>query len=283
MQRRTSILAAAAVASAMAGCADSSSTHDRESAPATPKQQVRDVLKSLGTGIPPAGVIDPDNYVQHNLNVPDGLDGFKAYIKALPRGADRVNTVRVFQDGDFVFAHSEFDFSEPRVAFDIYRFENEKIVEHWDCLQAQPATPNPSGHTMIDGTIESTEHDKTEANKALVQAFLEEVTNVRRENYPPFFGDPYIQHNPAAADGLPGLVAWITSLAQQGIQIKYDRVHHVLGEGDFVLAASEGMMGGRPHAFYDLFRIENDNFVEHWDIFEEIPPREQWKNNNGKF
>ena len=35
--------------------------------------------------------------------------------------------------------------------------------------------------------------------------------------------------------------------------------------------------------FYDLFRIENGKIVEHWDTIEEIPPRSEWKNQNGKF
>jgi len=36
-------------------------------------------------------------------------------------------------------------------------------------------------------------------------------------------------------------------------------------------------------AYYDLFRIENNQIVEHWDIIETIPPESEWKNTNGKF
>jgi predicted SnoaL-like aldol condensation-catalyzing enzyme len=46
---------------------------------------------------------------------------------------------------------------------------------------------------------------------------------------------------------------------------------------------SEGTLGGRPTAFYDLFRLEAGKLVEHWDTIETIPAREQWKNANGKF
>ena len=65
--------------------------------------------------------------------------------------------------------------------------------------------------------------------------------------------------------------------------MKIDKMHVVLGEGNFVLVASEGTMGGRPTSFYDLFSVENGKVAEHWDTIETIPPKQEWKNNNGKF
>ncbi|MGA2256819.1 MAG: hypothetical protein ABSG53_19385 [Thermoguttaceae bacterium] len=41
--------------------------------------------------------------------------------------------------------------------------------------------------------------------------------------------------------------------------------------------------GGKQTSFYDLFRLENGRIAEHWDAIEAIPPKEQWKNDNGKF
>ena len=86
-----------------------------------------------------------------------------------------MNTVRVFQDGDFVFAHTEYDFFGPKIGFDVFRFEDGKIVEHWDNLQETPTRPNPSGHTMTDGPTEANDLDKTEANKTLVAAFVDDI------------------------------------------------------------------------------------------------------------
>ena len=51
----------------------------------------------------------------------------------------------------------------------------------------------------------------------------------------------------------------------------YPENHFVLGEGNFVLAASEGIFLGKRIAFYDLFRIEDSKIVEHWDTIENIP------------
>lgn len=250
------------------------------------KTQVSALLKSIETGeAGPVAVVNPEKYIQHNLAVGDGLAGFAAVLGALPPGSARVNTRRVFADGDFVFAHTEYNFFGPKIGFDIFRFEAGAIVEHWDNLQETPTVANPSGRSMIDGPVEATDLDKTEVNKTLVKGFVEEVLiGGQMQRLAAYFdADNYQQHNPQIADGLSGLGAALKAMAEAGIALKFDRVHRVLGEGNFVLAVSEGSLGGTASAFYDLFRVENAKIVEHWDTIETIPPRDQWKNDNGKF
>jgi len=65
--------------------------------------------------------------------------------------------------------------------------------------------------------------------------------------------------------------------------VKYTKVHKILGEGNFVLVVSEGNFGDKLSAYYDLYRIQNGKIAEHWDTIQAIPPREEWKNLNGKF
>ena len=65
--------------------------------------------------------------------------------------------------------------------------------------------------------------------------------------------------------------------------MKYERIHKVLGEGNFVLVVSEGSLGGEATSFYDLFRVGDGKIAEHWDTIEAIPRRSTWKNENGKF
>jgi predicted SnoaL-like aldol condensation-catalyzing enzyme len=249
------------------------------------KPQVTELLKSIETGAnEPVGYINANKYIQHNLAVGDGLAGFGAVLQALPKDSAKVNTVRVFQDGAFVFAHTDYNFFGPKVGFDIFRFEDGKIVEHWDNLQ-EKAGPNPSGHTMLDGATAVTDLDKTEANKTLVRAFVDDIlVNGRMDKLAGYYdGDNYIQHNPAIGDGLSGLGKALGEMAKAGITMKYDRIHTVLGEGNFVLVVSEGNFAGKHSSFYDLFRVQNGKIAEHWDTIETIPASAEWKNNNGKF
>lgn len=252
----------------------------------TQKSQVTSLLKSIETGeAAPVGHINPSKYIQHNLAVGDGLAGFGAVLKALPEGSAKVKTVRVFRDGDYVFAHTEYNFFGPKIGFDIFRFENGKIVEHWDNLQETPKQPNPSGRSMTDGPAVAKDLDKTVANKKLLRSFIDDILiNGRMDKLAGYFdGDNYVQHNPHIGDKLSGLGAALQAMAEQGITMKYDRIHKVFGEGNFVLVASEGTFAGTHTSFFDLFRVENGKLAEHWDTIEAIPPKVQWKNNNGKF
>jgi len=100
--------------------------------PGTKLEIVRELLKSLETKDPkPARYINSRKYIQHNLGVGDGPEAGKELISQLP-DTIKVNTVRIFADGDFVAAQSEYDFFGPKVGFDVFRFEGGEIVERWD-------------------------------------------------------------------------------------------------------------------------------------------------------
>ncbi|WP_198315722.1 nuclear transport factor 2 family protein [Chitinophaga tropicalis] len=250
------------------------------------KQQVVALLKAIETGeAAPVAVINPNSYKQHNLAVADGLAGFGALLQQLPKGSAKVNTVRVFQDGNYVFAQTDYNFFGPKTGFDIFRFEDGKIVEHWDNLQQTPESPNPSGHTMIDGHTTLSDAGKASENKKIVSNFVNDIlVNGKMEKLSAYFdGDNYVQHNPQIGDGLSGLGKALEAMAKQGITMKYNKIHKVLGEGNFVLAVSEGSFAGKATSFYDLFRVENGKIAEHWDVIETISPESDWKNSNGKF
>jgi predicted SnoaL-like aldol condensation-catalyzing enzyme len=251
----------------------------------TNKEKVVELLKSIETGAAePVGYINPNKYIQHNLSAEDGLAGFGKLLQALPKGSAKVNTVRAFEDGNYVIAQTEYNFFGPKAGFDIFRFEDDKIVEHWDNLQ-EIAGPNPSGHTMFDGTTEIKDLNKTEANKEFVKSFVQDVLMGKNpEKLADYFnGDNYIQHNPSIADNLSGLGAALKAMADQGVEMKYDKIHMTFGQGNFVLVVSEGSFAGKHTSYYDLFRVENNKIAEHWDVMESILPKEQWMNQNGKY
>lgn len=250
------------------------------------KDQVVALLNSFNTGDQtPISYINPAKYIQHNLSVGDGLQGFGEVMQHAPPQGFKANVIRAFEDGDYVFTHTEYDFFGPKAGIDVFRFEDGKIVEHWDNL-LEVQKPNASGRTQFDGATEITDLDKTEANKNTVRGFIEKVLLNHEMDKVATYINPtnYIQHNPAVADGLEGFGAAMQYFAENGLVMEYTKLHKVLGQGNFVLSLSEGKFGQGEHtAFYDLFRLENGQIVEHWDVIAPIPAKSEWKNENGKF
>ncbi|MCC4816207.1 hypothetical protein BCU90_05930 [Vibrio lentus] len=245
------------------------------------------VISSIETGDPKAAsYINPDKYMQHNLAVGDGLAGFGEVLKMLPEGTAKAQVKRSFQDGDYVVIHTEYNFFGPKAGFDVFRFEDGLIVEHWDNLQ-ELAKPNASGRTQFDGSTKVVDLDKTEENKQLVSGFVKDILIAgdmsKINQYIDNEDSAYLQHNPGVADGLSGLGEALGALAEAGMPMVYTANHKILGQGNFVLAINEGQFMNQHVAFYDLFRIDNGKIVEHWDTIEAIPERSEWKNDNGKF
>jgi len=249
------------------------------------KQKIRSLLGAIETGDPKAvAVVDESRYIQHNPQTHEGSEGLAALFARLSRLSPRVNLVRVFADGDFVFAHTEYDFATRRIGFEVFRFEGPFAVEHWDNIQPRRG-PNPSGRSMVDGPTEATDLDRTESNRAQVRRFIDEVMIGRRLDRLADFvdGDHLIQHNPVLEDGVGPLKAWLGATSGSRPRVEYQHLHRVLADGDFVLSVSEGQLDGVHTAFYDLFRLADGRLVEHWDTIEAVPPRSEWKNDNGKF
>jgi len=256
-------------------------------------QKTCDIQKSLETREKfPISYFDSRKYIQHNVALEDGLGPILALMDALPAGLTTVRPLRSFEDGDYSVAHLDYVLGEwgPMIGFEVHRWEEDRIVEHWDNLQSTPAAPNPSGRSMTDGPAEVTDLDRTDANKALVRAFTEEILVGGAFDRMGAFhrGTSLIQHSPSLPDGTEALTAALAAAREGGTGAVYAKLRMLLGQGSLVLAASEGEkteMGGacRPAAFYDLYRMEGGRIAEHWDVTEFIPPREQWKNSNGKF
>ena len=228
-----------------------------------------------------------DQFVQHDPNIADGLTGLRAFVTELANSpTTNVTIYRTVVDGDIVMLHSKYEgwpgFSGPVIAFDLFRFKNGKIVEHWGG-QTPEADPNLSGHTQVDGPTAVVDRKQTEANRTLVRNFKQVVTvELRFDRVDEFIeGDHYIQHASKVGDGTARMKARVSQVEKPGgTPVLIPRRY--IADGNFVLCLVEARTEP-PTANYDLFRVENGRIAEHWDVLSVIPPQNQWKNTNGPF
>src|SRR3984893_13094007 len=97
------------------------------------------------------------DFIQHNPNAANGLAAFKGYFarqgtppRAIKPAIERP-VVALVGEGDLVIIVSVRELTDPRdssrkyttTAFDMYRTQKGKVVEHWDA--ATRATEGPAG------------------------------------------------------------------------------------------------------------------------------------------
>lgn len=227
------------------------------------------------------------HFIQHDTSVADGLDGLKAFVaSAVQRPGFNLTIYRAVADGNMVVVHSVYEglsgaAGKPMAAFDLFRFRNGRIVEHWEVRMPMGA-PNVSGHSIIDGPAAIADLGRTEANRALVHKLVDTLLAGRQFDRAGEFLDAnhYTQHNQSLGDGLQAFKAAVAAARKSGVDITY-KPHRILAEGNFVFVQSEG--GSGAWQVCDLFRLHAGKVVEHWDVLAPIAPRDQWKNNNGPF
>ena len=226
-------------------------------------------------------------FVQHDVALADGLAGLGEYAREIAGSRADLTIHRTIEDGEFVLLHSMYR-GLPRnpgsmIAFDLFRFQNEKIIEHWRGQQPE-APANLSGHTQFDGPTEIADRPKTEANRDLVRRFKEVVTVEGCFDRVGEFieGNNYPQHAAAVGDGTERMKKRVADVLKPGAEPTLKPVRYV-AEGNFVLALVDAKMPQGPTANWDLFRVQDGWIVEHWDVISPIPPRSVWRHSNGPF
>ncbi len=223
--------------------------------------------------------IDQTRFIQHNPYAADGVEGLSQFISKSPRDQLQLTVVRAFQDGPYVVTQAKGQRSGRNIFFDIFRFEDGLVVEHW-AFSAMDAPPNQSGHTQFDGPTEATHLENTEKNKSLLRTYYETFhlhgDHSRSEVY--FDGDLMIRHEPGVRDGVAEFLQDVETLMQQRT---IDEIRFLLGQGDFVFVAAKGTHEGEACVYIDLYRVQDEKIVEHWGFPEMIPPQREWKNSNG--
>ena len=77
-----------------------------------------------------------------------------------------------------------------------------------------------------------------------------------------------------------GVAVFQEFMAGPGVDMVYRDVFKIIGQGNFVMVYSQVFLG-QELAVFDIFRVEDDKIVEHWDNMEPMPEGPQ--PNSGKF
>ena len=107
------------------------------------KQLVRDLIRDVLIGKKPENIdkyISSEQYIQHNTEVPDGLEHFKPLVLAEDRPLIYQEVVLLVGQGNFVATLCKASWvGQPFAQVDIFCIEHGKVVEHWD--NAEPVPP----------------------------------------------------------------------------------------------------------------------------------------------
>ena len=120
--------------------------------------------------------------------------------------------------------------------------------------------------------------DEEKRNAAVVVEFFQTLMNQHDfEATLMRFGDiPYVQHNKAIPDGIPGLVSYVKRLVKRFPDYGFD-VKRIIASGDFVVLHSHATLkaahrgdDSRGFIVTDTFRLVDGQLAEHWDALQPI-------------
>ena len=107
------------------------------------KQIVRDLVRDVRVGEKPENInnyVSSEQYIQHNADMPDGLEHFRALALAKDRPLVYGELVLLVGQGNFVATLCRaLRQGQPFAQVDLYRIQDGRVVEHWD--NAEPVPP----------------------------------------------------------------------------------------------------------------------------------------------
>ena len=111
--------------------------------------------------------------------------------------------------------------------------------------------------------------------KELVIAYMEEVWVKRNVHAVSKYvsASTFIQHNPHLENGLEALAGFLPHLFNNMMPEGTWEVKRVIAEDNLVVAHSlvKANPAASGMAVVDIFRVEEDKIVEHWDVTADIP------------
>ena len=113
-----------------------------------------------------------------------------------------------------------------------------------------------------------------EATRGLVTEFARQFYDERdvAGAFARFVAPEYIQHNPGIANGRDAAVSALAG-TWSNPELRLT-VQSILVDGDTAVLLIDGQFGADLRfAVVDVYRVDGDMIVEHWDVKQEFPPQ----------
>jgi predicted SnoaL-like aldol condensation-catalyzing enzyme len=275
-----------------------------QSTPMTAKEQAnlkfvldwwREVLESRHLDLTPK--YQAENYIQHNINVPTGREGFVSFFSRL---GPPINPIRdklanppvvQFAKGDFVVLVWEREGKDPADAsktykyntYDMLRLENGKVQEHWDYAVKTKGTPAGGAPDGIDySAVKFSQSPQEQKNLEIATVEFKDILQYgHTELAEKVMAPTYIQHNPNVPTGRAAFVEFFSRIRKpEPLKAEWkNKPTLMFASGAYVFVVvkraekdPDDPTKTYPAYWFDMVRVDNGMIQEHWDAAMKNPP-----------
>jgi predicted SnoaL-like aldol condensation-catalyzing enzyme len=256
----------------------------------------REVLEARHLDLAPK--YQAENYIQHNINVPTGRDGFVKFFSA--RGQGPVNPIPAklanppvvqFAKGDFVALIWEREGKDPTDpsktykynTYDLLRLQNGKVQEHWDYAIKVKGAPRGGASDGIDyDSVKLNLSPQEQKNLEIATVEFKDILQYgHTELAEKVMAPGYIQHNPNVPTGRTAFVEFFSKIRKpEPIKPEWkNKPTLTLVSGSYVFFMFKRMEKDPddpnktyPAYWFDMVRVDNGMIQEHWDAATKNPP-----------
>jgi len=254
----------------------------------------REVIQSRHVELAPK--YQAEDYIQHNINIQTGRDGFVKFFGSLGpavpiQPALAQPPVIAFAKGDYVVVIWEREGKDPSDpsktykynTYDLLRLRNGKVQEHWDWALKQPKTPYGGAPDGVDyGTVSFDLSAQEKKNLEIATVEFKDILQYGHvELAEKVMAPGYIQHNPNVPTGRAAFVEFFSRTRKpEPIKAEWkDQPELTIVSGSYVF-----MMFKRenkdpddptktyPAYWFDMVRVDGGLIQEHWDAAVKNPP-----------
>ena len=268
-----------------------------QTAPMTPRERANlDLVLNWWREVLQAGHLEltskymADGYIQHNINVPTGREGFVKFFSTFMKPTNPIpaklaqEPVVRFAKGDFVLLVWEQQGKDPKDpsktyaynTYDLLRVQNGRVQEHWDYARKMPGVPTggaPDGIDYGKVTFDRSAQEKKNLEIATVE-FKDILQYGHVELAEKVMAPTYIQHNPNVPTGRAAFVEFFSKIRKpEPLKTEWKNpptLTIVSGPYVFLLVKQtlkdpDDQAKTYPAYWFDMVRVTDGLIQEHWD------------------